>query len=51
MEQLGKQHKIIPIPRACPVFPLENFKVALVGTNIENCDMQFLTLTLTPPYL
>ena len=35
IEQLGKRHKIIPIPWACPVFPLANFTVSLVGTNIE----------------
>ena len=45
------RHKIIPIPLACPVFPLANFTVALVGTNIEKCDMQFVTATFTPPYL
>ena len=34
IEQLGKRHKIIPIPWACTVFPLSNFKMALVGKNI-----------------
>ena len=51
MEQLGKQHKIIPIPWAFTVFPFTNFTVALVGTNIEKCDMQFVTATFAPPYL
>ena len=51
MEQLGKRHKIIPIPWACPVFPLANFTVALVETNIEKCNMQFVTATFAPPYL
>ena len=45
MEQLGNKHKIIPITWECPVFPLSSFTTALVGTNIENCDMQFLTAT------
>ena len=51
MEQLGKRHKIIPIPWAYPVFPLAHFTVALVGTNIEKCDMQFVTATFAPPSL
>ena len=51
MEQLGRQHKIIPIPWACHMFPLSSFTVALVGTNIEKCDMKFVTVTFTPPYL
>ena len=51
MEQLGKQHKIIPDPWACPVFPLSSFAVELVGTNIEKCDTQFVTATFAPPYL
>ena len=38
-----KKHKIIPIHWTCPVFPLANFTLALVVTNIENCDMQFVT--------
>ena len=48
MEQLGKRHKIIPIPWVCPMFPLASFSVALVGTNIEKCDIQFVTVTLSP---
>ena len=51
MEQLGNQHKIIPIPWACPVFKLASFTVALVGTNIEKCDMKFVTETFSPTYL
>ena len=27
------------------------FKVVLVGTDIEKCDMQFVTSTFAPPYL
>ena len=48
MEQLGKCHKIIPSTWACPVFPLASFTVALVGTNIEKCDMQFVTENYFP---
>ena len=33
------------------MFPLANFTVALVGTNIEKCDMQFVTATFAPLYL
>ena len=51
MGQLEKQHKTIPIPWACHVFPLVNFTLALVGMNIEKCDMQFLTHKLDPTYL
>ena len=51
MEQLGKWHKIIPITWACPMFPLANFTVALVGTSIENFDIKFVTATSAPPYL
>ena len=51
IEQLGKRHGIIPITWACPVFPLASFIVALVGINMENCDMQFLTPTFAFPYL
>ena len=51
MGQLGKRHKIIPIPWACPMFPLAIFKVTLVGTNIEKYDMQFVTAAFVPPYL
>ena len=51
MVHFVKQHKIIPIPWACPMFPLANFTLDLVGTNIEKCDMQFLNPTLSPPYL
>ena len=43
MGKLVKQHKITPIPWACPVCPLANFMLALVGMNIEKCDMQFVT--------
>ena len=51
MGQVGKRHKIIPITRACPWFPLANFTVDLVGENIEKCDMQSLTEKFNPPYL
>ena len=51
MEQLGNPHKIIPIPWASHVFPLSSLTVALVGTSVEKCDMQFLTATLAPPSL
>ena len=51
MLQLGKGYKIIPIHWAYPVFPLDSFTVALIGTNIEKCDMQFVTATFAPPYL
>ena len=51
MEQLGKRHKIIPVPWACPMFSLANFTVTLVGTNIENCDMQFVNAKFSPPSL
>ena len=40
MEHLGKQHKVISIMWACHMFPLASFTVALVETNIENCDMK-----------
>ena len=43
MGQLRKQRKTIPITWACPVLPLSNFKLAWVGTNIENCYIQFVT--------
>ena len=48
MEHIGKRHKIIPIPWACLVFPLASFTVDLVGTNIEKCDMKFVTATFAP---
>ena len=48
IEQLGKRHKIIPIPWACPMFPSANFTVALVGTNIGKYDMQSVTATFAP---
>ena len=51
MEQLGKRLKIIPIPWAFPVLPLANFTVVLVGKNVENCDIQFVTATFAPIYL
>ena len=51
MEQLLKQHKIISINWACPMFPLASFKVDLVGGEIDKCDMQFLTATPYPLYL
>ena len=51
MEQLGKRHKITPIPWACPVYQLASFTVALVGTNIEKCDMQFVTAIFDPTSL
>ena len=51
MEQLVKQNKIIPITWSCPMFPLSNFIVYLVGKNMEKCDMKFVTEILDPPYL
>ena len=48
MEYLVKLYKKIPTSWACPVFLLASFKVALVGKNIENCDMQFVTATFDP---
>ena len=51
MVNLGKLHKIIPIQCECPVFPLASFTVTLVGINIENCDMQFVTEIFAPQYL
>ena len=39
MGQLGKRHKTIPITWEFLMFPLANFKLALVGTNIEKYDM------------
>ena len=48
IEPLGKQHKATPIPWERPVFQLDNFTVDLVKTNIEKCDMQFVTETFTP---
>ena len=51
MENVGKRHIINPIPWVHPVFPLENFTVDLVGTNIEKCDMQFMTAKFAPPSL
>ena len=51
MGKLGKINKIIPITWACLVFQLANFTVDLIGTNIEKCDMQFMTSTFAPPYL
>ena len=51
LEPLVKMHKIIPIPWACHMFPLASFTVALVEPNIEKCDMRFVTVTLSPPYL
>ena len=47
MEQLGKRHKTIPITWEYNVFTLASFTVALVGKNIEKCDMQFLTETFS----
>ena len=41
----------IPITWACTVFPLYSFTVALVKTNIEKCDMQFVTATFASQYL
>ena len=50
MGQLGNQHKTIPIPWARLVFPLASFTLWLVRTNIEKCDMQFVTETFSPPF-
>ena len=33
------------------MFPLDSFTVALVVTNIEKCDIQFVTEKPAPPYL
>ena len=51
MEQLEKRNKITPITWACPMFPLANFTVDLVGTDIENCDMKFVTEAFSPTSL
>ena len=51
MEQLVKQHKIIPMTWACLLLPLDSFAASLVGTNIEMCDMQTVTAKFSPPYL
>ena len=51
MEHLGKRHKMIPITWAYTVFPLDSFTVALVGTDIENCDMKCVTATFSTQYL
>ena len=48
MGQLVRQHKIIPISWACPVFTVA---LDLVGMNIKNRDMQFVTPNFLPPYL
>ena len=48
MQQSVNQHKIIPIPWARPVFPLASFPVALVGKNIENVDILFVTENISP---
>ena len=50
MGQLGKQHKIRPNNWACPLFSIPNVTVALVGTNIDNYDMQLATPIFAPPY-
>ena len=42
MGQLVKQHIIILITCAYPVFSLANLTLALVGTSIEKCDVDFL---------
>ena len=42
MVKLVKQHKITPITWACAVFPLENYRLDLAGTNIYKCDRQFV---------
>ena len=51
MVQLGKQHKINPITWAYTVFPLANFTLGFAGTNIEKCDMKFVTPTFSLPPL
>ena len=51
MGQIVKQHKIIPISWACTMFLLANLTLALVGVNMEKCDIQFVTQTLAHPYL
>ena len=50
MGQLFKCYKIITIPWLYPMFPLADFTLTLVGTNIEKCDIQFSTPTFSPPY-
>ena len=42
---------MIPINWSFPMFTLANFTLALISTNIEKCDMQFVTPTFDPPYL
>ena len=51
MGKVEKRHEIIPISWACPVLPLDNFKLTWIGMNMKKCDIQFVTLTLGPPYL
>ena len=51
MKKLGEGNNIIPIHCGCPVFPLASFTVALVGKNIEKCDIQFVAATFAPPFL
>ena len=51
MVQTGKLHKIIPIYWECTMFPLEIFTSALVGINIEKCDMQYVNPIFFPKYL
>ena len=51
IQKLRKRHKIMPIPWGCPVFTLANFTVFLDGTNIEKCNMQFVTAKFAPLYL
>ena len=42
MVKLVKRRKIIPIPWACPVFPVANFTLDLVGINTKNREIIFL---------
>ena len=36
MERFVKWHKIIPITWSCPIFPLDNFTLALVAMDIKS---------------
>ena len=51
MEQLEKWHNIIPITWSCTMFLLASFTVALIGTNIEKCEMKFVTAKFALPPL
>ena len=42
---------MIPITWSCPMLTLADSTPGLIGTNIEKCDMQFVTPTFDPPCL